>query len=57
VAINDSLLDREVSAGSLFRLSDVDLPDYGYFLVYGEGAPEKSEVIEFAQWMLAAANN
>jgi len=57
IAINDALVERELTDGSLFRLSDVELADYGYFLVYGEGAQHKTEVVEFAQWMLETASD
>jgi len=56
VSINDALVDREVHSGNLFRLSDIELADYGYFLVYADGAQAKPEVAEFAQWMLEAAS-
>jgi len=56
VSINDALVNREVISGSLFRLSDIELSDYGYFLVYGEGAQDKPEVVEFAHWMLQCVN-
>jgi len=57
VSINDALVDREVHSGKLFRLSDIELTDYGYFLVYGEGAQRKPEVAKLAQWMVEAAND
>jgi len=57
VALNDALLEREVSSGSLFKLSDIELTDYGYYIVYGEGAQKKSVVHEFAQWMIDVANS
>jgi len=56
VSINDALVDREVHSGKLFRLSDIELADYGYFLVYGNGAQRKPEVAEFAQWIVEAAS-
>lgn len=56
VSINDALVNREVHSGKLFRLSDIELAEYGYFLVYGEGAQRKPEVTEFAHWMLEAAS-
>lgn len=55
IAINDALVDRDVQSGSLYRLSDIELAEYGYFLVYSEGAQTKPEVAEFAQWMLQTA--
>jgi len=56
IAINDALIDNELSDNTLHRLSDTELPDYGYYLVYGENAQSNPAITEFAQWILDTAS-
>ncbi len=51
IALNDALIEPEVSAGRLFRLSDAALDDYGYFLAYAPGALNNPDADAFAQWL------
>ena len=51
VALNDALISDEIHKGRLFRLSDVELSDYGYFLAYDVETMEKSEVSSFIDWI------
>lgn len=54
IALMDALIDRELQEHKLFRLSQVTLQDYGYFLVRPRGhrAPKKSAGA-FAEWLQA----
>ena len=51
VALNDNLIQQEIEEKRLFRLSETELSDYGYYLAYpNEAAP--NEAIElFDQWI------
>ena len=51
VALNDVLIDSEIDAGHLFRLSEAELADYGYFLVFPSSYPPSDEVKIFADWL------
>ncbi len=55
VALNDDLIQQEVSAGNLCRLSDAELSDYGYFLAYQPGAMSNPDIEAFADWLRASA--
>lgn len=52
VALNDSLIERELSEHRLYRLSDVGLSQYGYYLVYSASARSNPVVTAFSQWVL-----
>ena len=51
VALNDALVTREVHEGTLFRLSDVELTDYGYFLARSRRAGRSPGVDVFIHWL------
>jgi len=38
VALNDELVSAELDSGKLFRLSEAELSDNGYFLAYNDNA-------------------
>ena len=51
VALNDALLQPEIDAGQLFRLSETALDDYGYYLAYPPEALENRNVLDFIAWL------
>ncbi len=51
IALNDDLIGDEIAAGRLFRLSDVTLEHYGYFLACRPGAEGAPVVADFAEWI------
>jgi len=51
IALNDSLVDSELQAEKLFRLSPIELKDYGYYLVYPAGVKENPEAMAFVGWL------
>jgi len=51
IALNDSLVTREINEGTLFRLSDVELATYGYFLAIPRKAKRAPSVDAFAAWL------
>ena len=53
VALNDSLVDEELRQGKLFRLSDVELDEYGYHLAYRAGALENPALRAFRDWIVS----
>ncbi|MEM1049515.1 MAG: LysR substrate-binding domain-containing protein [Pseudomonadota bacterium] len=55
VALNDALIGAEVEAGRLFRLSPVELADFGYFLAYPPGSMSNPDVADFAAWLRGSA--
>jgi len=57
VALNDSLLAAELSAGQLFRISAVALDAYGYYLAYPKGALSNPSLSAFRDWILSEAHH
>ena len=53
IALNDDLISDEIERGKLYRLSDVELNNYGYFLAYQKESFENPAVAEFVQWILS----
>ncbi len=53
VALNDDLVQSEIEAGKLFRLSAIALKDYGYFFAYQKGILENPDVKAFVDWIMA----
>ena len=51
IALNDALVEAEIRAGKLHRLSDAELSDYGYYLAYPAGAMQNPDVEAFADWL------
>ena len=54
VALNDMLVDSEIRAGTLHRLSDAELSDFGYYLAYPSDAMSNPDVGAFADWLRQA---
>lgn len=55
VALNDSLVDRELAAGQLFQISGIELNDYGYYLVYPTGTLNNPAMKSFRSWIMQEA--
>ena len=55
VALNDVLVERELNAKSLYRLSDIELSDYGYYIVYSSAASSNPVAKDFSQWIFSVA--
>ncbi len=55
IALNDSLIERELSEHRLYRLSDIELSEYGYYLIYGSSGQSNPVVAAFSQWILGSA--
>ena len=51
VALWDELVCDEFMVGKLHRLSDVALPDYGYFIVRSDRAKVSEQAEKFADWL------
>ena len=51
VALMDDLVGDELEAGKLYRLSDVPLPEYGYFIVRPDRAPTSEPATVFSEWL------
>lgn len=52
VSLNDRFIEKELSERKLFRLSDFQLENYGYFLVYPSKSRHDPNVETFAKWLL-----
>lgn len=57
VALNDALVAQELAAGTLHRLSEDALDDYGYFLAYHRETARRPETREFIDWMTDMARS
>ncbi|WP_372580669.1 LysR substrate-binding domain-containing protein [Ruegeria hyattellae] len=53
IALMDDLVSADLGAQLLFRLSDIELPDYGYFLVQLNGTVATDAVAAFSEWLRA----
>ncbi len=51
IALMDDLVSAELEAQLLFRSSDIELPDYGYFLVQPNGTVVTDAVASFSAWL------
>ena len=51
IALNDALVSSEIDSKQLYRLSNHDLANYGYFLVYKPGALSNPGIRAFAEWI------
>ena len=56
VALYDALASAELADGRLFKLSEVELSEYGYFLVYPRGALANPALKAFRDWILSEAS-
>lgn len=57
IALNDALINTEISNRSLYRLSDIELSSYGYHLAYATSALENNAVQLFVEWITRAARD
>ena len=53
IALMDQLISAEIESGRLYRLSDVELADYGYFLARPDRAQYPDAVQSFVDWIQA----
>ena len=51
VALNDALVKQEIDDGRLFRLSEIELGKYGYFLAHRTDARSDEAATLFARWI------
>ncbi|WP_170765488.1 LysR substrate-binding domain-containing protein [Ruegeria lacuscaerulensis] len=51
IALMDGLVSADLEAQLLFRLSDIELPDYGYFLVQPQNTVATEAVAAFSEWL------
>ncbi len=56
IALNDVLVANELAAGELFKISDIELDTYGYFLAYSPEALENPNLRAFRDWIIAEAS-
>jgi LysR family transcriptional regulator, glycine cleavage system transcriptional activator len=52
IALGDTLLADEIALGRLIKPFDLNLPGYGYFLVYPPDALRRGNVRAFREWLL-----
>ncbi|MGR3514327.1 MAG: LysR substrate-binding domain-containing protein [Paracoccaceae bacterium] len=51
IALMDDLITAELKAGSVVRLTEIELSDYGYFLVEPLGAQRSNAADRFCNWL------
>ena len=51
IALMDDLVSREMADSQLFRLSDTELSEYGYFLVQSKRSTPSETVTVFCNWI------
>ena len=56
IALNDRLVEDELSRGVLHQISEVELEDYGYFLAYPRSALDNPALRLFRDWILSEAS-
>ena len=57
IAINDRLVNAEIENQTLFKISDISLDNYGYFLVYPPDALENPALADFRDWIMNEAKS
>jgi DNA-binding transcriptional LysR family regulator len=57
IALNDDLIEPEIQAGKLFRLSPIELKDYGYYLATPAGVTANPDAEVFADWLRQTLRN
>jgi len=57
LALNDGLVAPELTAGRLFRISTVELSNYGYYLAYPKGALGTPGLKAFHDWIMTEAGS
>jgi DNA-binding transcriptional LysR family regulator len=55
LALYDRLVEDEVVAGRLYQFREVELVEYGYYLVYPQNAGSDSPVSVFRDWIMQEA--
>lgn len=55
IALNDQLISTEIENKTIFKLSNVSLDNYGYFLVYPPATLENPALSDFRHWILKEA--
>ncbi len=55
IALNDSLVSDEIINNKLYRLSSIELSNYGYHLAYEQNALSNAAVEDFINWITKAA--
>jgi len=55
MAIQDALVNTEINNNTLFKVSETQLENYGYFLVYPPDALENEALADFRLWILNEA--
>ena len=55
VALNDELIGREIEDGILYRLSNVQLDHYGYFVAVEEHRQSERTIATFTDWLSLTA--
>jgi len=53
--VNDRLIEAEIAANKLVRVSSIELDDYGYFLTYLPNALQNRSLKLFRDWILDEA--
>lgn len=56
IALNDSLVSDEILNDKLYRLSSIELSNYGYYLAYEQNALSNKAVEVFIDWIAKAAS-
>lgn len=56
IALWDALVEPEIRSGELVYVSDIWLDEYGYYLVYPNGAPNRPDSKAFRDWIIREAN-
>jgi DNA-binding transcriptional LysR family regulator len=56
VALNDELVAGEISSGQLFQYTEVELTEYGYYLVYPKAALNQTAIKAFRDWVMQENN-
>ncbi len=51
IALMDALVQADLDAGRLFRLSDIELSSYGYFLARPSDGDHRRNVDDFVEWL------
>ena len=57
IALNDDLIEPEIQAGKLYRLSSIELKDYGYYLAYPAAIVTNPDAEVFADWLKHTLSN
>ena len=55
IAINDNLVSKEIDAGELVRVTDIELSDYGYHLAIPADKLDNEAVAQMRNWLLEAS--